>query len=133
MGKLLIVDDEADIRQFLSEFFTERGYSVLTAGTKEEALPLLEGENPQVALLDIRMKGQRDGLEVLKWIKDKGLKVKTIMVTGIETSEVVEEAKSLGADDFIAKPLSLEYLEQSVAQRVAALSGAQPKKKTERP
>ena len=123
------MDDEEDIRGFLSEFFTERGYSVLTAGTKEEALIVLEREKPQVALLDIRMKGQRDGLEVLKWIKDKGLKVKTIMVTGIETSEAVEEAKSLGADDFITKPLSLEYLEQSVAQRVAALLGGAAKEK----
>ena len=128
MSKLLIVDDEEEIRQFLSEFFVDRGHSVLTASTKEEALLLLEREKPQVALLDIRMKTQRDGVEILKWIKDQGLKVKTIMVTGVETSEAMEEAKALGSDDYITKPLSLEYLEQSVAQRVAALSGDSPKK-----
>ncbi|OGX04366.1 MAG: hypothetical protein A3G87_01935 [Omnitrophica bacterium RIFCSPLOWO2_12_FULL_50_11] len=127
MSKLLIVDDEEEIREFLSEFFTERRYSVLTASTKDEALLLLEREQPAVALLDVRMKGQRDGVEILQWIKDKGLNVKTIMVTGVETSEAVEEAKSLGADDYITKPLSLEYLEQSVTQRVAALAGGAPK------
>jgi len=127
MIKLLIADDEEDIRQFLSEFFTDRGYSVLTAGTKEEALLLLEHEKPQVALLDIRMKSERDGIEILRWIKDQGLNVKTIMVTAVETSESAEEAKRIGADDYITKPLSLEYLEKSVSQKIAALSGDIPK------
>ncbi len=123
MIKLLIVDDEEEIRRFLSEFFTDRGYSILTASTKEEALLVLEREEPKIALLDIRMQGQRDGIEILRWIKDQGLKVKTIMVTGVETSEAVEEAKRMGADDYITKPLSLEYLEKSVSQRIATLAG----------
>lgn len=123
MTKLLIVDDEEEIRAFLTEFFEDRSYQVLTAGTKEEAQAVLEQEKPEVALIDIRMKAERDGIELLQWIKDRNLKVVTIMVTGVENRLVVEEVLKLGADDYIVKPLSLEYLEKSVSEKIKALTG----------
>ena len=120
MNKLLVVDDEEEIQDFLREFFANRGYSVVTAGNKEEACKVLLEEKPLVVLLDIRMRGARDGLEILEWIKGENLKVKIIMVTGIENQEVIQEAMRKGADDYITKPLSLEYLETRVAQKIAA-------------
>lgn len=121
--KILIADDEEEIRDFLRSFFDERGYSVVAAGTKADAIALLEQEKPHVALLDIRMGTPRDGIEILSWIKQQKLNVKTIMITGIENQEIMEEARKLGADDYITKPLSLEYLETSVSEKIAKLTG----------
>ena len=121
MKKLLVVDDEEEIRQFLLEFFEARDYTVVIAGTKEEACRKAQEERPHVALLDVRMRNQGDGLDVLKWIREQKLKVKIIMVTAIESQDVVQQAISLGADDYITKPLSLEYLESSVSKKVADL------------
>jgi len=121
MKKLLIVDDETEILAFLKEFFEDRGYSVTTAASSDEARQALELEKPLVALLDIKMKTNEDGLELLRWIKEKSPKVKVIMVTSLEHQEIVEKAKSLGADDYITKPLELQYLETSVSEKVDAL------------
>lgn len=122
MKKILIADDEDEIRKFLKEFFEDKGYSVLTAKTQEEAKEQLEREKPLVALLDIRMRSQRDGLEILTWIKQRKLFTKTIMVTAVENREIIEEAYKLGADDYITKPLSLEYLQTSVSEKIENLT-----------
>ncbi|OGW89283.1 MAG: hypothetical protein A3G33_02720 [Omnitrophica bacterium RIFCSPLOWO2_12_FULL_44_17] len=121
MKKLLIVDDESEIRDFLSEFFIGRKYTVVTAATKEDAYKALQEEKPHVALLDVRMKGPRDGIEILHWIKEQKLTVKIIMVTAVEARDIIQETASLGANDYITKPLSLEYLETCVAQKIATL------------
>ena len=120
--KILVVDDEEDIREFLQSFFENKGYSVCTAGTREDAQQLLQREMPLVVLLDIRMRSQRDGLDILSWMKQQGLKTKTIMVTADENKDVITEAYKLGADDYIIKPLSLEYLQKSVTQKIENLS-----------
>src|SRR3989338_5680263 len=108
MPKLLVVDDEAEICAFLKSFFEERLYEVITARSGEEALEKVEREKPQVLLLDIKMPG-KDGIEVLREVKRKYPKVKVIMVTAVETSDKIEQAIKLGADNYITKPLSLEY------------------------
>lgn len=118
MKKLLVVDDEADVRKVLKDFFEELGYSVTTASNIEEAKAALEQEKPLLALLDIRMKTDRDGIEILRWIRERNLRVKTIMVTALQTMEVIEEATNLGADAYITKPLSLDYLESTVSEKL---------------
>jgi DNA-binding response OmpR family regulator len=119
--KLLIVDDEEEIRDYLRDFFADRDYSVVTASTKEGAMKALEDEKPLAALLDIRMRTSRDGIDLLQWIKDRKLPVKTIMVTAVEDEKVIQEVRKLGADDYITKPLSLEYLENSLSERIDEL------------
>jgi DNA-binding NtrC family response regulator len=118
MKKLLIVDDEEDIRSFLKEFFELKGYSVETASCSEKAMAKFEAYEPHVVLLDIKMKNQRDGIEILRWIKQQNLKAKIIMVTCNETREIMDETTRLGADGFIVKPLSLEYLEECVTKKI---------------
>lgn len=120
MPKLLVVDDEAEICAFLKSFFEERLYEVITARSGEEALEKVEREKPQVLLLDIKMPG-KDGIDVLREVKRKYPKVKVIMVTAVETSDKIEQAIKLGADNYITKPLSLEYLEMEVKDKIARL------------
>ena len=120
MPKIMVVDDEYEICAFLKSFFEERLYEVVTAISGEEALKKIEKERPQVVLLDLKMPG-KDGIEVLKEIKLRYPKIKVIMVTAVETSDKIEQAIKLGADNYITKPLSLEYLEMDVKDKITKL------------
>ena len=121
MIKILVVDDEPEICDFLKSFFEERNFDVRTASSGEEAIQTADTFCPQVILLDIKM-GDMDGLTVLKQVKQKDPKVKVIMVTALETTEKIEAAMRLGADNYITKPLSLEYLENEVKEKIASLT-----------
>jgi len=119
--RLLVVDDEPEICDFLKSFFEDRDFDVQTALSGERALELVETFKPQVMLLDIKM-GSVDGIAVLRKVKEKAPKTKVIMVTALETTEKIEEAMRLGADNYITKPLSLEYLENDVREKIASLA-----------
>ena len=117
MYKLLIVDDELDICDFVRTFFKDRGFHVFTALNGEEALSITKKEKPDMVLLDIKMEGM-DGLAALKHIKELDKNIKIIMVTALEDHDKMHEAYKLGACDYITKPLILDYLEQAVAKNL---------------
>ena len=121
MKKMLVVDDEMEICDFLKSFFEERDFIVSTANSGEQAISEMQQARPQIVLLDVHMPGM-DGMNVLKHIKTQQPAVKVIMVTALETREKIEEAMRLGADNYITKPLSLEYLERDVQEKVAQLT-----------
>ena len=121
--KLLIVDDEVEICDFLKSFFEERNYEVKTASSGQAALDAIEQFKPQIVLLDIKMPGM-DGIQVLGTVKKKFPRTKVIMVTALETRDKIEECLRLGADNYITKPLSLEYLENDVREKIESLSGS---------
>ncbi len=121
MTRLLVVDDESEICDFLKMFFEDRGFEVAVANSGQKALQLSAVFNPHVILLDIHMPGV-DGLTVLREIKHKQPDIKVVMVTAIETRDKIEEAMRLGADNYITKPLSLDYLEKDVQEKVAQLA-----------
>ena len=120
-SKLLIVDDEIEICEFLKSFFEDRDFKVAVANDGTRALEQVALFHPEVVLLDIQMPGM-DGLQTLKKIKEMHPKVKVIMVTAVETQEKIEEAMRLGADNYITKPLSLEYLEKDVQDKIDILA-----------
>ena len=107
--KILVVDDEWELRNLLTEFLTGEGYDVIQASNGEEALELAEKEEPQVILLDIEMPGI-DGIEVCRRLKeeDKTRFIPVIMVTALEDRDL--DAFVEGADDFVTKPFSLVEL-----------------------
>jgi DNA-binding response OmpR family regulator len=121
MKKLLVVDDEMEICEFLKTFFEERDFDVRIAHSGEEALEQVGLAQPQVVLLDVHMPGM-DGMNALRELKSKYPGVKVIMVTALETREKIEEAMRLGADNYITKPLSLEYLEKDVQEKIEELT-----------
>ena len=120
MAKMLVVDDELDICNFLKSFFVEKQYEVRTATGGEEALALARSEKPDVVLLDIKMPGM-SGIEALRQLKEIDKKIKVIMVTAVEEISMVDLAKELGADDYITKPFSLAYLEKDVMRKLVDL------------
>ena len=117
MKKILVVDDEHDICDFVQNFFQERGYAVLTASSGEDALKMIKSDRPDLVLLDIKMKGM-DGIAALKHIRDFDKKIKVVMVTALEEQERMDEACKLGACEYITKPLVLDNLEHAVEKNL---------------
>lgn len=113
MPKLLIVDDEDDIREFAKSFFRKRDIDVASASGGKEALAIVAKEQPDLILLDITMEDM-SGVEVLRKLREDGNDVKVIMVTGVEDTEVINEANSWGIKGYVHKPLVLQELEQIV-------------------
>ena len=107
--KILVVDDERDVRGLLSDFLTEEGYRVILATNGAEAIGLAELENPEVILLDINMPGI-DGIEVCKKLKaqEKTQFIPIIIITALEDSGFIAYLE--GADDFVGKPFNLVEL-----------------------
>lgn len=117
---ILIVDDEADVRRFLGEFLEEQGYTVSLAADGQEALKRVAEDPPRIVLLDIRMPGM-DGIEILKRIKASNPELGVIMITAVLEEETGRKALRLGADDYITKPLDIDYLETSLLAKLATL------------
>ncbi len=117
MKKILVVDDEHDICDFVQNFFQERGYAVTTALSGDDALALIKKDRPDLVLLDIKMKGM-DGIAALKHIKDIDRTIRVVMVTALEEQEKMDEACRLGACEYITKPLVLDQLEHTVEKNL---------------
>lgn len=107
--KILIVDDEKEICDLTQILLSRRNYLCFSAHTGTEAVELVKKEHPDLVLLDVRL-GETSGLEVLTQIKELESKIKVIMVTGLGDEETISQAKSQGADDYITKPFSADYL-----------------------
>jgi DNA-binding NtrC family response regulator len=112
---IMIVDDEAGIRELLSEILYDEGYGVLLAENADEARKLI-GQHPDVVLLDIWMP-DTDGLTLLKeWVAQGQLTMPVIMMSGHGTIETALEATRIGAVDFLEKPIALKKLLATIAQ-----------------
>ncbi|GAB4176175.1 MAG: sigma-54 dependent transcriptional regulator [Geothermobacteraceae bacterium] len=109
MRTILVVDDEASIRESLQGILQDEGYNPVFAEDGEQALAFLNRELPDLVLLDIWMPGM-DGLEVLERIKALYPDLTVIMMSGHGTIETAVRATKMGAFDFIEKPLSLEKM-----------------------
>jgi two-component system cell cycle response regulator len=111
--KILVVDDEWEIRDLLSRFLTEQGFEAILASNGEEAIELAAKENPQAILLDILMPGI-DGIETCKRLKakEKTRFIPVIIATALWDRYM--EAIEAGAEDFVTKPFSLMELSHRV-------------------
>ena len=104
--KILIVDDDRQILEMLSELLEEEGYSPESAIDGEQALNKLENENYHLVISDVRMPGI-DGFEVLKQVKEKYKNTKVLLMTGYTDDYDISDALILGADDYITKPFDI--------------------------
>ncbi len=104
---ILIIDDEAAIRETLSGILGDEGFAPLTAGSAEEGLQLLDEKDVDLVLLDIWLPGM-DGMEGLRTIRQRFAHLPVIMISGHGTVETAVQATRMGAFDFIEKPLSYD-------------------------
>ena len=107
MQRILVIDDEPSIRELLKDFFTGRGFEVVTSQDGEAALNLLKENKFDLLLLDLMMPGM-NGMDVLREIASENLTVPSIMITAYASVSTAVEAMKLGAFDYITKPFVLE-------------------------
>jgi DNA-binding NtrC family response regulator len=116
--KVLLVDDEVDFLDTLSERMRNRGMEVSTSSSGKEALKKVEQESYDVIILDLMMP-EVDGLDALRILKEKKPDLQVILLTGHATVEKGIEAMKLGAIDFLEKPADINQLTEKIKKAQA--------------
>ena len=111
--RILVVDDELSMREFLSILLEREGYDVTVAGSAEEALRMMDSALFDLVLSDVNMPGL-SGIEMLARIKEKSPETAVLMLTAFSTADQAVEAMKLGAYDYIFKPFKNEEIKQLV-------------------
>lgn len=117
MPKVLVIDDEPNVRFSIERVLAENGVQIMGAGTADEGLSIAAQEAPDVILLDIKL-GDRNGLDVFRNLRQIDPKSLVIFITGFGTAETAIEAMKRGAFDYLVKPLDAERLREVVGQAV---------------
>jgi two-component system response regulator AtoC len=108
--RMLVVDNDPGLRDYLEALASSRGYQVFTAATGEEAIASLDRTRPDLITLDLVLPGM-DGLETLRHVKERLPDVPVVMLSGHGQARNIVEAIKLGASDFLRKPFEVEELE----------------------
>jgi len=120
--RVLVVDDDPCIRDYLEALGARRGWRIFVAAGGEEALGSLGETRPDVVTLDVMLPGI-DGLETLRRLKELLPDVPVIMVSGQERRGTADRARALGASEFLCKPFAAEDLEAAVRSALGLLAG----------
>ena len=115
MARILVVEDELNAREALGEVFASKHVVDLTADVGE-AMAAIQAHVPDLVLTDIVLAGDRDGLELLRWVKHTHPEVPVIVMTAYGSVSRAVQAMQDGAHDFLEKPLERERLRRSRRQ-----------------
>ena len=114
---ILIVDDEADIRELVAGILQDEGHGTRTAGDSDDALSAVAERRPNLVFLDIWLQGSRlDGLQLLDCLKQQHPELPIVMISGHSNNETAVSAIKRGASDLIEKPFKADHL-MLVAER----------------
>ena len=109
--EILIIDDNADIRNIINDLIIDVGFKTRIAANYKQALNEIDKKLPDVAIIDVKLdKGDNDGLELLSHIKKKDKNIPVIIITGHANVEMAIKALKAGAFEFIEKPFNRERL-----------------------
>ncbi len=110
-GDILIVDDERDIRELISDILEDEGFSTRLAGSSDEAVAQVKSDLPALMILDIWLKDSTmDGIDILKMVKREHPEVPVVIISGHGNIEIAVAAIKQGAYDFIEKPFNIDQL-----------------------
>ena len=112
---VLIVEDEAIMRESLRDWLSDSGYEIATAEDGEQALQMIGEQEFGIAVLDLKLPG-KDGLEVLREAKERQPRLKGIIITAYPSVETAVEAMKLGAIDYLLKPFAPDALEKLIQE-----------------
>lgn len=116
--RILLVDDEHDLRMLVAERLGMEGYAVSEAGKVADAMRLIEAAEYDLMLLDVRLP-DGTGLDILKFMRESGNTTPVIMLTGTTGLDIAVESVRLGARDYVTKPAKLSYLLHSIKELLA--------------
>ena len=121
--EILIVDDNADIRNILNELILDAGYKTRIAANYNQALSEIDKKMPDVAILDVKLdKGDNDGIELLSHIKSINKDVPVIVITGHANIEMAVNSLRKGAFEFVEKPFDQTRLLNFISRAVENLN-----------
>ena len=115
MAKILIIDDEEQLCEFIKSYLEKRGYEIVVALSGKDALNACPKENPDLVLLDLGLPDM-DGRDVLKEIKAKMPRIKVMVISAYREQSTRDELAKLGADHFLGKPFVVPKLYDSVKE-----------------
>jgi len=117
MGDILIVDDERDIRELISDILKDEGYTTRLAGNSDDCMAEVNAAPPALMILDIWLKdSQMDGIDILKTVKRDNPDIPVVIISGHGNIEIAVAAIKQGAYDFIEKPFNIDQLMVVVAR-----------------
>ena len=123
--RILVVDDEPQMRQLLSMYLTQKGFQTSAAATSEEALRKVREKPVDCVVLDINLGGE-DGLQILANLKTFNPNLRVIMLTGMGfVEDLLQEAQQKGADGYVSKVLPLEELILTLQKALSPRKSAQ--------
>jgi len=115
MGRILLVDDDEHMLTLMVQFLTNSGYQVVVTTNGREALVKFREQAFNLVLSDVKMPGL-DGLQLLKALKEFNPRVPVVLISGYADIEMVVEALKSGAENFLPKPVKLNYLAKVLEQ-----------------
>ncbi|MEO9652825.1 MAG: sigma-54 dependent transcriptional regulator [Roseobacter sp.] len=111
MSDILIVDDERDIRELISDILIDEGFATRMAGNSDDAMSAFNAETPALIILDIWLKDSKmDGIDILKTVKRDNPDIPVVIISGHGNIEIAVAAIKQGAYDFIEKPFNIDQL-----------------------
>lgn len=116
-ARILVVDDDENIRKVLATILEEEGYDVETVDTAKKAIERTKREYYNLALIDIRLPDM-EGIEVLTRMKDTVPRMRKIIITGYPTLQNAVEAVNRGADAYVMKPFDVEKILETIKQHL---------------
>ena len=117
-SRILVVDDEEQMREIISQFLTKLGYQAVSASNGRDALATFREQSFDLVLSDVRMPGLT-GLQLLKAIKELSPKTPVVLISGYADIEIVVEALKAGAENFLPKPVKMNFLAKVVQQSLS--------------
>lgn len=113
--KLLVVDDELDLRVSIKNYFSRRNFLVFTAENGEGALDAIKENKPDLVLLDMKLTGSMEGKDVLRILREYDKDTKVAIITGdVLDEQEMQEIADLGIVDFLHKPVDIQTLENVI-------------------
>lgn len=117
--KVLLLDDQPDICQYLKSFLIKKGFDVETANTADEAIDLVKRIKPKIALLDIKLGSPTvSGIDVLKFIRNYDSGCKILMITLVDDKEILQKCQDLGAAGSLTKPVDVNEMKNILYKTV---------------
>ena len=117
-GNILVVDDEDQVREIISQFLNKLGYRIVSSTNGRDALTKIKEQPVDLVLSDVRMPGL-DGLQLLKAVKDMNPRIPVVLISGYTDIEIVVEALKAGAENFLSKPIKMNFLGKVVKQSLS--------------